>query len=1306
LAGYRTMTRGALVPALALLVLGMLISGSTVTEDVAAATGVLRDFTVGKGNVTINFTKDSARTDYSIRLPKESNVLDASLTLKGSDFLKTNNNRSISSSSDWRAGIFSKEGDNAQLIYDTEGLHLDMATLAPFSPEKTKAAGSMVNGVATGDFNKDGRMDVVCANTDSNTVSVFTQSAAGDLVKGTDMATSSGPQDVETGDLNFDGRTDFAVGCSGGYIDIFTSKSTGGFNTKTTINTGRNVLDLDVGDLNNDARDDIAIAGYNQQGMMYTQDTSGNFTKSFDTTVNSGGYYYYTYYVRGVAIGDFNRDGRNDVVWTLSVSYTYDYVGYGFIRIHLQSASGTFSTSYTWVYWAYTYAQGVDAGDVTGDGRDDIVFANYYSSKLRAYYQVSSGGFTGPYSCSGITNPTRPRIADFDGDGMKDVIVGGIGKKFGFVRQQDNELVSTAKVWDTADQIQATAAGDMNGDGSIDAITANKDAKRIGIWLQRKEYSGSWVSSPAITQPLLIRFINFTLNIVRNGGDTRVSFSTDGGLNWTLITNGTTYDLVNRTTSFALKVTTYTTSAAKYDRVRSINLNMTYQTYPADLILDFGDDKRPEWYHGGELIGAAQLGAAQLAKPLTDYVTNGTHNPDAEGFVTIPLSIYSSTPGSLAIYDLDILYNNASRPALILQPADNGFANATPTFKFSSNDSDDDLLFYRVQITKTDFMDTFNTMTFDMATSLYDEEEGEGFACATFRQGTVGSFRLPEKFKLEDNVVYRWRVHAFDMYLWSRSSRVCTIKIDTISPIGHANSPKYSTSLNFTVSWMAEDQMPGSGLAPVGTYDVQYRRSIEVGWTEWFKGTTLTSATFTGEEGAVYFFRMRARDAVWNEQLFIGGKGDTQTTVDTRVPTVSWADMSNFQTSRSFVLRWLGSDHSPGTGIKEYEVQVRKETGDWMGWLSEWRSSQAVYTADSDTSYAFRARALDNAQNQGPWTDEFAVRIDATVPILLKEPRVPLAGEVWESLDALTVAISYADPESGMEGVEVGIGTESQMYDLLTPTYLAYPTDDRLLVEGIAFTNSQVYTVGVRAMNKAGAWTEWSWSEEFMVAIPGPGSAISYPRGTVVDPFVTINITTTDPRGYNVTLGDLRARYATRIADEWAWSEWERVSNARTDLEFETQRGFRYQFMFRAQNELGSWGPFWTPGEEDWFFVNNPPVANGGDSKVASSGRDVQFSADASSDRDGDSLSYTWDFGDGETAEGLYVSHRYSGSGLYTVTLTVSDGSGTSVARTTVYVEKEEKAPGAGAAATAIGLLAAAGAASAAAGRRRPGAVR
>jgi glucose/arabinose dehydrogenase/PKD repeat protein len=54
----------------------------------------------------------------------------------------------------------------------------------------------------------------------------------------------------------------------------------------------------------------------------------------------------------------------------------------------------------------------------------------------------------------------------------------------------------------------------------------------------------------------------------------------------------------------------------------------------------------------------------------------------------------------------------------------------------------------------------------------------------------------------------------------------------------------------------------------------------------------------------------------------------------------------------------------------------------------------------------------------------------------------------------------------------------------------------------------------------------------------------------------------------------------------------------------------------------------------------------------------VSFDAAGSSDPDGDTLTYSWDFGDGEGASGAAVQHLYDEPGSFTATLTVDDGRG------------------------------------------------
>jgi len=90
---------------------------------------------------------------------------------------------------------------------------------------------------------------------------------------------------------------------------------------------------------------------------------------------------------------------------------------------------------------------------------------------------------------------------------------------------------------------------------------------------------------------------------------------------------------------------------------------------------------------------------------------------------------------------------------------------------------------------------------------------------------------------------------------------------------------------------------------------------------------------------------------------------------------------------------------------------------------------------------------------------------------------------------------------------------------------------------------------------------------------------------------------------------------------------------------------------------------------ENYVIPNQPPVANAGQDKFASSGDIVTFSSFNSYDLDGTIVNYRWDFGDGETAEGLSVKHRFRGASIdpktyetmnktYTAKLTVEDDKG------------------------------------------------
>jgi PKD repeat protein len=76
--------------------------------------------------------------------------------------------------------------------------------------------------------------------------------------------------------------------------------------------------------------------------------------------------------------------------------------------------------------------------------------------------------------------------------------------------------------------------------------------------------------------------------------------------------------------------------------------------------------------------------------------------------------------------------------------------------------------------------------------------------------------------------------------------------------------------------------------------------------------------------------------------------------------------------------------------------------------------------------------------------------------------------------------------------------------------------------------------------------------------------------------------------------------------------------------------------------------------------INTPPVADAGPNHVCCLDTVSEFDGSQSYDADGDTLTYTWDFGDGNTGDGAKVTHVYKTIGKYLVTLTVNDNSGTS----------------------------------------------
>jgi PKD repeat protein/uncharacterized cupredoxin-like copper-binding protein len=74
--------------------------------------------------------------------------------------------------------------------------------------------------------------------------------------------------------------------------------------------------------------------------------------------------------------------------------------------------------------------------------------------------------------------------------------------------------------------------------------------------------------------------------------------------------------------------------------------------------------------------------------------------------------------------------------------------------------------------------------------------------------------------------------------------------------------------------------------------------------------------------------------------------------------------------------------------------------------------------------------------------------------------------------------------------------------------------------------------------------------------------------------------------------------------------------------------------------------------------VNQKPVAMAGADRLLQIGEASTFDGSGSYDLDGVIMSYSWSFGDGQTASGAIVTHSYTLAGRYVATLTVTDDDG------------------------------------------------
>ncbi|MCK9248569.1 MAG: VCBS repeat-containing protein [Solirubrobacteraceae bacterium] len=349
------------------------------------------------------------------------------------------------------------------------------ATAAPaLGPAETLFSTDGPWGIAVADMDGDGRADVITGGFATGGLNVALQQADGSFTSTRIDDFGGFSRGVHVADFNVDGRPDVAV--RGTTLRPLLQNGDGTFAPGASFpSPNPPPYSMGVGDVDDDGRPDIIVGGSSPRGLTVAlQQPDGTFL-ALPTAPVPGAQ------IDDIEVGDVDGDGANEIV-------AADATGG---RVVIASVTGL-SVVVDAMVSVSGFPTGIAVDDIDGDGKDEVAVARW-SAALASIVEHDGGAYVlRPDSYP--TDPAGPGmvdIADFDGDGRPDIVVGAGGGNLwtrvhvlhqqadgGFVRT-DHPFGSSIPAWDMA-------VGDIDGDGDPDVVLADPSDDNRVVLLRNK----------------------------------------------------------------------------------------------------------------------------------------------------------------------------------------------------------------------------------------------------------------------------------------------------------------------------------------------------------------------------------------------------------------------------------------------------------------------------------------------------------------------------------------------------------------------------------------------------------------------------------------------------------------------------------------------------------------------------------------------------------------------------------------------------------------------------------------------------
>lgn len=323
---------------------------------------------------------------------------------------------------------------------------------APFIAKRLAFATGNLDplGIACGDLNGDGKLDVAVATTTGSNIHVLLGNGDGTLQTQVAYPADSKPADVVIADFDGDGKADVAsANIFGSNVSIFIGNGDGTLKTRVNYPVGSQPSKLKVSDFNNDGKIDLAVLGSPDTLSILLGNGNGTFQAAINRTIATA--------VSPVLPGDLNGDGKLDLV----------LLGFpGNVLVLVGRGDGTFDDPVS--YPASNEVVNATLADLNSDGKLDVAVASRLPDVLTILLGRGDGTFQTGTKTSIPMTPADLISHDFDGDGKPDLVFAGDSGGFGFLSGNGDGTFSPTVVYQSGPFSRRLVPGDFNNDSKLD----------------------------------------------------------------------------------------------------------------------------------------------------------------------------------------------------------------------------------------------------------------------------------------------------------------------------------------------------------------------------------------------------------------------------------------------------------------------------------------------------------------------------------------------------------------------------------------------------------------------------------------------------------------------------------------------------------------------------------------------------------------------------------------------------------------------------------------------------------------------